>query len=257
MWCWQLGGHVRLGRDQLDELDSESPDSQRPATALWQNREDPAALAGLLGQDGGPFAGLQLLRVCTRDKDAGALDTALQFVLAYCANADTPAATALMTASAARGYAQAAYSAMPGDAFNMAVSAAMVLVYYLLLVMRTRRDPTSSIHGVNVLARTLWVTHVMANPSRDVMAVQTLQDGVTREWMRSFHGREVEVLFEGVASRETDGPPQLMGRLPENVKVNVPVQRAEDLADWKGRLGRVRIERVHPHSLTGELVSLL
>lgn len=97
----------------------------------------------------------------------------------------------------------------------------------------------------------------LAEKKRRLMAVQTLQDGLTRDWMRSFHGREVEVLFEGMASRETEGPPQVMGRLPENVKVNVPVQRAEDLADWKGRRGRVRIERVHPHSLTGELVALL
>ncbi len=62
------------------------------------------------------------------------------------------------------------------DAAAFAVSAAMVAAYYILLVVRTRRDPTSSIHRVNELARTLWVKHVMANPSRDVMAVQTLRN---------------------------------------------------------------------------------
>ena len=67
---------------------------------------------------------------------------------------------------------------------------------------------------------------------------------------------EVEVLFEGPASRDTDGPPQVMGRLPENVKVNVPIEHADDLLRWKGRLGRVHIERVHPHSLTGRLLAL-
>ena len=36
--------------------------------------------------------------------------------------------------------------------------------------------PHFTIHGVNDTARTLWVEHVMANPSRDVMAVQTLRN---------------------------------------------------------------------------------
>ena len=52
----------------------------------------------------------------------------------------------------------------------------MVAAYYVSLLARTRRDPTSSIHGVNELARGLWVKHVMTNPSKDVMAVQTLRN---------------------------------------------------------------------------------
>ena len=62
------------------------------------------------------------------------------------------------------------------DAIAFAVSAALVAIYYARLVARTRRDPTSSIHGVNELARNLWVKHIMANPSKDVMAVQTLRN---------------------------------------------------------------------------------
>jgi uncharacterized membrane protein len=62
------------------------------------------------------------------------------------------------------------------DALAFTVSAVLVAIYYAALVARTRRDPTSSIHGVNELARSLWVKNVMANPSKDVMAVQTLRN---------------------------------------------------------------------------------
>jgi len=58
----------------------------------------------------------------------------------------------------------------------LALSAAMVGAYYLYLRARVRRDPNYSIHAVNEAARRMWVEHVMANPSRDVMAVQTLRN---------------------------------------------------------------------------------
>lgn len=64
------------------------------------------------------------------------------------------------------------------DAAAFAASAALVAIYYAVLLARTRRDPTASIHGVNELARALWVKHVMANPAKDVMAVQTLRNFV-------------------------------------------------------------------------------
>lgn len=62
------------------------------------------------------------------------------------------------------------------DLFALALSVGMVICYYLYLRTRVRRDPTFSIHVVNEEARRLWVRHVMANPSRDVMAVQTLRN---------------------------------------------------------------------------------
>ena len=62
------------------------------------------------------------------------------------------------------------------DSLAVAVSVVLVAAYYARLLARTRRDPTSSIHGVNELARGLWVKHVMSNPSKDVMAVQTLRN---------------------------------------------------------------------------------
>lgn len=62
------------------------------------------------------------------------------------------------------------------DLLALALCVAMVLSYYLYLRLKVRRDPTFSIHTVNEAARRLWVEHVMANPSRDVMAVQTLRN---------------------------------------------------------------------------------
>ena len=95
--------------------------------------------------------------------------------------------------------------------------------------------------------------------------LQALQDGITREWMAEFLGQEIEVLFEGASRLSQAGPnsqlvlkslgtPQVMGRTPENVKVNVGVTDARAQTEWAGRVGRVRIERVGPHSLEGVML---
>jgi uncharacterized membrane protein len=64
------------------------------------------------------------------------------------------------------------------DALGFAASVALVAGYYLWLAARVRRDPMFTIHGVNQLARGLWVANVMRHPSKDVMAVQTLRNFV-------------------------------------------------------------------------------
>ena len=56
------------------------------------------------------------------------------------------------------------------------ISAASVCLYYAYLGYKARHDPTYSVHGVNALARRLWVEHIMHNPAKDVMAVQTLRN---------------------------------------------------------------------------------
>jgi uncharacterized membrane protein len=55
-------------------------------------------------------------------------------------------------------------------------SVCIVAAYYLHMRRRIRQDPHYSIHAVNALARRLWVEDVMANPGKDVMAVQTLRN---------------------------------------------------------------------------------
>ncbi len=62
------------------------------------------------------------------------------------------------------------------DIAAFAASATMIALYYLFLWQKVRRNPTYTIHGVNQLARSLWVANVMNNPSKDVMAVQTLRN---------------------------------------------------------------------------------
>jgi len=57
-------------------------------------------------------------------------------------------------------------------------SSAIVAAYYFFLRFKTRSDPTYTIHGVNALARTLWVENVMRNSNKDVMAVQTMRNFV-------------------------------------------------------------------------------
>jgi uncharacterized membrane protein len=64
------------------------------------------------------------------------------------------------------------------DLISFSASAALVALYYVLLWLKVRHNPTYTIHGVNQVARTLWVEHVMANPGKDVMAVQTLRNFV-------------------------------------------------------------------------------
>lgn len=107
----------------------------------------------------------------------------------------------------------------------------------------------------------------LVEKKRRLAALQILQDDVSREWMATFRDREVEVLFEGPSrsqfagahsalAQHHEGAPQMMGRTPENVKVNVDIGLATDLGTWKGRLATVRIDRVNPHSLQGTLLSL-
>lgn len=64
------------------------------------------------------------------------------------------------------------------DAAAFALSAASVAAYYVFLKLKVRDDPTYTIHGVNAVARTLWVENIMRNASKDVMAVQTLRNFV-------------------------------------------------------------------------------
>lgn len=62
------------------------------------------------------------------------------------------------------------------DIAAFTASATMIALYYLFLWQKVRRNPTYTIHGVNQLARSLWVANVMNDPSKDVMAVQTLRN---------------------------------------------------------------------------------
>ncbi|MDP3124922.1 MAG: DUF599 domain-containing protein [Thiobacillus sp.] len=70
----------------------------------------------------------------------------------------------------------AAFADFETDLMAFAISAAIVAAYYGFLNMKVRSNATYTIHGVNALARSLWVEHIMRNPSKDVMAVQTMRN---------------------------------------------------------------------------------
>ncbi len=98
--------------------------------------------------------------------------------------------------------------------------------------------------------------------------LQSLQDGLTAQWMASHEDQEVEVLFEGLSPFRLQGEranglmrsdgcaPQLMGRSPQNVKVHVAASDPKALLTWPGRLGRVKVRRVGRHSLSADLIAL-
>ena len=62
------------------------------------------------------------------------------------------------------------------DAVGIVVSLVILAAYYSVHSRRVQRDPSYSIIFVNDLARRIWVEHVMSNPGKDVMAVQTLRN---------------------------------------------------------------------------------
>ena len=62
------------------------------------------------------------------------------------------------------------------DLAAFTLSCGFVALYYLWLRDKVKVNPTYTIHGVNQLARSLWVANVMSNASKDIMAVQTLRN---------------------------------------------------------------------------------
>lgn len=109
----------------------------------------------------------------------------------------------------------------------------------------------------------------LATKKRRLAEVQALQGEITNAWMAGFAGREVEVLFEGRstltkagpaskrAAARLFGPPQVMGRTPENIKVNIDATDPEAMTLWPGRRARVRVTEVKRHSLRGEILTFI
>jgi uncharacterized membrane protein len=62
------------------------------------------------------------------------------------------------------------------DFVALALSTAIVAAYYVFLHFKVRNNPTYTIHGVNALARILWVKNIMSDPSKGIMGVQTLRN---------------------------------------------------------------------------------
>jgi uncharacterized membrane protein len=74
------------------------------------------------------------------------------------------------------------------------VSVALVSGYHLFLAVTVRRNPFYTVHSANVIARRAWVEHVMSDPSREIMAVQTLRNSIMAA---SFLGSTAVLLMMG------------------------------------------------------------
>lgn len=64
------------------------------------------------------------------------------------------------------------------DIIAFMVSSLLILMYYLYLGRRTRREPDSSVHTFNARIRERWVKMVISNDSRSILAIQTLRNSV-------------------------------------------------------------------------------
>jgi uncharacterized membrane protein len=67
---------------------------------------------------------------------------------------------------------------LSADLLAFAASSALILIYYIFLRLRTRRDPGFSVHHFNRRIRAAWVEMVAKSGRMDVLAVQTLRNSV-------------------------------------------------------------------------------
>ena len=67
---------------------------------------------------------------------------------------------------------------MSYDMGAFAVSCLLVLIYYLCLGRRSRRQPNSSVYALNVRVREQWIDMVMRKGNMEILAVQTLRNSV-------------------------------------------------------------------------------
>jgi uncharacterized membrane protein len=63
-----------------------------------------------------------------------------------------------------------------GESIGLLASLALIASYHVYLRARLRRNPNYTIQAINHAARASWVEYVMANNSKDILAVQTLRN---------------------------------------------------------------------------------
>jgi uncharacterized membrane protein len=67
---------------------------------------------------------------------------------------------------------------MQFDFIALATSCLMIVIYYLYLGYRTRREPNFSVHTLNARIREHWVDMVMNKDNMEILAIQTLRNSV-------------------------------------------------------------------------------
>lgn len=64
------------------------------------------------------------------------------------------------------------------DFYAASASGVMILLYYLILRWRSRRNPAFSVHRFNRALREAWVGMIAKSGKMDILAVQTLRNSV-------------------------------------------------------------------------------
>ncbi len=67
---------------------------------------------------------------------------------------------------------------MQFDLIALLVNWLLILIYYLYLSQRVRREPDSSVYALNAKVRERWVDMVMNKGNMEILAVQTLRNSV-------------------------------------------------------------------------------
>jgi uncharacterized membrane protein len=62
------------------------------------------------------------------------------------------------------------------DIYSFALSALLLVTYYVFIAYKTRRNPAYTVQSVNIIARTAWVESIMQDSGKEVLAVQTLRN---------------------------------------------------------------------------------
>jgi uncharacterized membrane protein len=83
------------------------------------------------------------------------------------------------------------------DLIAFIISTTIIIAYYIFIRHKSLSNPTYTIHGVNALARELWVESIMHNSTKDVLAVQTLRNFIMGS---SFMASTAAVLIMGTLS---------------------------------------------------------
>lgn len=65
---------------------------------------------------------------------------------------------------------------MAGDLLAFLASATLLAAYHLYMRVKLRKNPAFTIQAVNFMARAAWVEGVMADRTKDVLAIQTLRN---------------------------------------------------------------------------------
>jgi tRNA-2-methylthio-N6-dimethylallyladenosine synthase len=97
-----------------------------------------------------------------------------------------------------------------------------------------------------------------ARKAERLARLQVLQDGITRERLARYLGREEEVLIEGPSRDTRQGGRgkailEMQGRTRTNLTVNIAAD--VPIADVRGRMARVRIDEILVHSLRGTVLA--